>query len=60
MMADTGTDVDECTEGTHQCQQVCQNTIGSYTCGCNDGFILDTDGRSCNGKNSFLSTLSVL
>ena len=53
------TDVDECIEGIHQCHQVCQNIIGSYTCGCNDGFMLDTDGRSCNGK-SFFSTLSSL
>ena len=54
------TDVNECTEGTHQCQQACLNTIGSYTCGCNDGFMLGTDGRSCNGKNPFFSTLSLL
>ena len=49
----SGTDVDECTEGTHQCQQVCLNTVGSYTCSCNDGFMLSTDGRSCNGKSVF-------
>ena len=46
-----GADVIECTEGTHQCQQTCQNTIGSYTCGCNGGFTINNDGRSCNGKN---------
>ena len=34
----------------HQCQQICQNTVGSYTCDCNDGFMLGTDERSCNGK----------
>ena len=48
------TDVDECGEGMHRCQQVCQNTIGSHTCDCNDGFMLGTDGRSCNGKRFLL------
>ena len=43
-------DIDECTEGTHQCQQNCHNTIGSYTCSCNNGFTADMDGRSCNGR----------
>ena len=42
-------DVNECTAETHQCQQVCQNTIGSYMCTCNSGFVLDGDGRTCRG-----------
>ena len=42
-------DINECTAGTHQCEQVCQNTVGSYTCACNSGFVLDSDGRSCDG-----------
>ena len=50
------TDIDECTEGTHQCQQNCHNTIGSYTCSCNNGFTIDTDGRSCNGRLKLVYT----
>ena len=43
------TDTDECSEGMSNCSQVCINTDGSFTCGCNDGYLLDTDGTSCNG-----------
>lgn len=49
-------DINECREGLHQCQHICQNTIGSYICDCNDGFMLGNDGTSCNGKK-LLSTL---
>ena len=31
------------------CNQNCFNTIGSFTCSCNNGYVLDEDGRSCNG-----------
>ena len=43
------TDVDECSDGTHNCDQVCTNTNGSYTCSCNSGFTLGSDGQSCTG-----------
>ena len=26
------------------------NTAGSYTCDCDPGYRLHSDGRSCNGK----------
>ena len=41
------TDTDECVVGTHNCDHDCTNTDGSYTCSCNDGLILQPDGRSC-------------
>ena len=43
-------DIDECTEGISQCNQLCINTIGSFTCDCISGFIIDVDGRTCDGK----------
>lgn len=43
-------DINECDEGTHSCGQICHNSLGSYGCGCNYGFILDTDGQSCIGN----------
>ncbi|GIY78491.1 fibrillin 1, partial [Caerostris darwini] len=33
-------DIDECKTNTHYCQQKCRNSIGSYTCGCSQGFTL--------------------
>ena len=41
------TDVDECSAGTDSCSQICDNTVGSYTCSCIQSFSLDTDGRTC-------------
>ena len=43
------TDIDECTNGTHNCQQTCTNTPGSFVCGCLDGFVLDANGQNCTG-----------
>ncbi|CAF0886571.1 unnamed protein product [Adineta steineri] len=40
-------DIDECEEDPYTCHQHCLNTNGSFICGCDDGFILQTDGRSC-------------
>ena len=47
-------DIDECEEENNDCAQTCSNTIGSYTCGCNLGYQLATDQRSCLGKCLFL------
>ena len=44
-------DIDECIDGTHNCSQTCTNTVGSFTCGCNGGYLLDIDGFTCNGKH---------
>ena len=43
-------DIDECSEGTDNCSQLCNNTVGSYQCSCNTGFILDSDQHTCNGR----------
>ena len=40
-------DIDECLERTDNCDHVCNNTVGSYTCECNSGYILQSDGHSC-------------
>ena len=47
-------DIDECSDGTDDCTQTCTNTIGSFTCGCYSGYLLDTDGFSCNGEHKLL------
>ena len=44
-------DVDECTLNTHNCEHTCENTIRSFLCGCNAGYELISDGRTCGGMN---------
>ena len=44
-------DVNECLHGTHNCDDIatCENTEGSFTSACNDGFI--GDGVTCTGTS---------
>ena len=44
------TDIDECSEGISECSQLCINTIGSYSCSCQNGYQLDSDNHTCLGK----------
>ena len=42
-------DINECTEGTHDCSQTCVNTEGSFECTCLTGYMLQ--GRTlCEGE----------
>lgn len=43
------TDIDECVT-TSPCAQNCTNTIGLFTCSCDDGFMLDQDKMNCLGN----------
>lgn len=45
------TDINECLPngGLGPCAQICSNTIGSFVCSCQPGFILS--GNDCSGKN---------
>ena len=43
-------DIDECAENSHNCDHVCHNNIGSFTCTCNAGSTLADNGYSCLGK----------
>ncbi len=44
-------DVDECTEGIDECDHNCHNTDGSYTCSCNGGYTLHSNGFTCIRKS---------
>lgn len=46
-MANYFIDRDECATNNGGCQHVCINTIGSYQCSCNNGFILHENKRDC-------------
>ena len=54
------TDIDECVANTDDCSQLCSNNDGSFTCGCNPGYTLDTDGVTCSGKISEITLLNTL
>ena len=47
-------DINECTENLDDCVQICDNTIGSYECSCENGYTLAADGRSCDDVNECL------
>ena len=44
-------DINECVLGTSVCNQLCNNTVGSYMCSCKTGFKLSADNQTCNGTN---------
>lgn len=49
------TDLDECVDGTHKCDldtTQCDNTVGSYTCSCLDGYLPEDDFR-CKGDTHY-------
>ena len=41
-------DIDECSVNNGGCEDICNNTIGSYDCFCKDGF--EGNGAFCHGK----------
>ena len=43
-------DINECDEENGGCSHMCNNTIGSYQCLCEDGYELDSDQHLCNGN----------
>ena len=45
-------DLNECEAKVHNCEQLCVNSEGSYSCECRWGFKLHTDKRSCTKINA--------
>ena len=51
-------DVDECVASNGGCEQLCNNTIGSFYCSCDTGYQLDVNGSNCTGRpESFMPTI---
>lgn len=48
-------DVNECMMGSDRCAQNCNNTVGNYTCSCNEGYTLNRDGNTCDGTCELFS-----
>lgn len=42
-------DLDECEVVNGGCEQVCINSIGSYSCGCYQGYNLEDNASNCTG-----------
>ena len=42
-------DVNECLANNGGCHHNCHNSDGSYSCSCNSGYWLDSDGHTCEG-----------
>ena len=53
-------DIDECSEGTHWCAQVCHNTPGSFMCECDPGYQTPDSGKTCNVIKVTLPEMSTI
>ncbi len=50
------TDLDECAAAPTLCEQVCNNTVGSYECSCVQGYQLVAGTSQCEGVHTALTT----
>ena len=47
---DLVTDLNECGLEPRPCNHRCINTLGSYRCHCEQGYLLEEDGKTCIRK----------
>ena len=50
-------DINEC-DGDHGCHHLCNNTDGSFHCYCNPGYVLNSNGTTCEG--TFILHMSMI
>ena len=43
-------ETNECATNNGGCEQMCNNTIGSFHCSCRTGYLLDGNGFNCSGE----------
>lgn len=43
----------ECGINNGGCEQLCENTVGSFTCQCNTGYTLDSNQQNCSGNDTY-------
>ena len=53
-------DINECLTNNGGCQHTCTNSIGSYSCSCNTGYVLDSDNHRCIGINYRLNECHII
>ena len=49
-------DINECDNANGGCEHDCTNIIGSSTCSCHEGHLLDLNGLNCSGEQNHQST----
>ena len=58
LLLSSAADVNECTNGrvtigigsgSDWCEQLCINKLGTYSCGCHDGYTINADYQTCTG-----------
>ena len=42
-------DINECDTNNGGCAQTCTNNVGSYQCSCRTGYLLNSNGHTCDG-----------
>ena len=48
-------DIPDCDIDNGNCEQICTNFIGGYSCSCKEGFLLsEVDQLSCNGIECYM------
>lgn len=47
--------IDLCAEGKNDCQQICISSPGSFTCDCNQGYLLNDDKKTCSRQSRTLT-----
>ena len=51
-------DYDECkNKSNHNCEQLCHNFHGSFACGCQKGFKLNADNKTCSGNSCLVQAI---
>ena len=53
------TDVNECLTNNGGCAHTCTNDIGSYTCSCRTGYVLDNDNHHCIGTVCIVHNIQI-
>ena len=56
----THSDINECLSDNGGCHHNCHNSVGSYSCSCNNGYQLNSDGHTCEGRLCSLHIETIL